>query len=105
MSMVNPAILDTQAYKLIEEDFLKEISVGPEYKCEICISWNYKQSVSRLKNKYGKEIFQKCYKGDLKMMNEKDLWICHTCDKYLKKDKMPSKHKQTTYTLTQSMMN
>merc|ERR1719494_1391510 len=46
MSMVDPSILDTNAYKIIEKDFLEEINEGPEYKCEICICLNYKKSVS-----------------------------------------------------------
>ena len=37
MSKVDPSILDTNAYKIIEKDFLVEINEGPEYKCEICL--------------------------------------------------------------------
>ena len=37
ISKVNPSILDTNAYKIIEKDFLREINEGPEYKCEICL--------------------------------------------------------------------
>ena len=91
-SMVDPSILDTHAYKIIEKDFLDEISEGPEYKCEICICWNYKKSVLRLNfGKYDKEIFEKSYKGKLNASDENDLWICNSCDKSLKNKKMPPK--------------
>ena len=36
-SMVDPSILNTNAYKIIERDFLGEIDEGPKYMCEICI--------------------------------------------------------------------
>ena len=32
-SMVDPSILNTNAYKIIEKDFLEEIDEGPEYMC------------------------------------------------------------------------
>ena len=34
MSMVEPSIIDTNAYKIIEKDFLHEINKGLEYKFE-----------------------------------------------------------------------
>ena len=56
------SILDTNAYKIIEKDFLVEINEGPEYKCEICICWNYKKSVSILNSeKYDAVAFEKSY--------------------------------------------
>ena len=92
MSMVDPEILSTQAYKIVEKDFLKDINVGPEYKCEICCTWNYRTNVLKFNtNKYDQEILEKCYKILSETNSELDLWICHTCDKNLKKKKMPPK--------------
>ena len=37
MSMVDPSILDTTAYRIIEDDWLKETIVGLDYRCDICL--------------------------------------------------------------------
>ena len=92
MSKVDPSILDTNAYKIIEKDFLEEINEGPEYKCEICICWNYKKSVSVLNSeKYDAVVFEKSYIIESDISDDKQLWICHSCDKFLKKKKIPPK--------------
>ena len=92
MSKVDPSILDTNAYKIIEKDFLEEINEGPEYKCEICICWNYKKSVSILSSeKYDAAVFEKSYIIKSDISDDKQLWICHSCDKFLKKKKIPPK--------------
>ena len=63
MSMVDPCILDTAAYLIIEDDWLKETSVSPEYCCDICLQWCYKSNVLKLKTlKYDQEILDICYK-------------------------------------------
>ena len=49
MSMVDPSILDTAAYHIIEDDWLKETPVGPECCCDICLQWCYKSNVLKLK--------------------------------------------------------
>ena len=49
MSMVDPSILDTAAYHIIEDDWLKETPVGPERCCDICLQWCYKSNVLKLK--------------------------------------------------------
>ena len=92
MSMVDPEILSTQGYKIVENDFLKEINVGPEYKCEICCTWNYKSNVLKFNaSKYNDDILQKCYEVPSERNTTQHLWICHTCDKSLKKKKDASK--------------
>ena len=90
MSMVQPSIIDTTAYKIVENEFLKLISVGPEFKCEICLTWNYRTSVMKFKtNIYDQTVLNKCYVNC--NMCSLGLWICNTCDRHLKKDKVPPK--------------
>ena len=58
--MVDPIILNTEAYKIIEKDFLEEMNEGPEYMCAICICWNYKKSVLRFNiGRYETVVFEK----------------------------------------------
>ena len=91
-SMVDPSILHSDAYKIIEKDFLEEVNEGPEYKCEICICWNYKKSSLRLNSsRYDSETFKKCYKEEPGSDEKRDIWICNSCDKFLKKKKIPPK--------------
>ena len=92
-SMVDPIILDTKAYKIIENDFLEEINEGPEYICEICICWNYKKSVLRLNiGRYDTVVFENSYKKNKSDTSDRrELWICHSCDKFLKNKKMSPK--------------
>ena len=91
-SMVGSSILNTSAYKIIKKDFLGVIDDRPEYMCEICISWNYKKSVSSLKiGRYDIVVFENCYKSKSDTPDERELWICHSCGKFLKKKKMPPK--------------
>ena len=42
-SMLDPTILKTQAFKLIQEDFFSEIKKGPDYVCNICHKCEYKE--------------------------------------------------------------
>ena len=84
--MVDPSILDTNA-KIIEKDFLDKIGEGPEYMCEKPTYWNYKKSVSRLNiERYDAVVFEKSFDSD-----GNEPWICHSCDRFLKKKKMPPK--------------
>ena len=48
MSMVDPSILGTLAYRIIEDDWLKKTTVGPEFCCDICLQWCYKSNVLKL---------------------------------------------------------
>ena len=62
MSMVDPSILATAAYHIIEGKWLRESTVGPEYCCDIYLQWCYKSNVLKLKiSKYGQEILDRCY--------------------------------------------
>ena len=75
-----------------ENDFHDEINEGPEYKCEICIGWNYKKSVLIQKiEKYDVAVFQKSYIIKKDISNDKQLWLCHSCDKFLEKKRIPPK--------------
>ena len=67
-SMVDPEILNTDAYKLIERHF---------FKCEICGgTLNYKRSVIKMKSaKYNAEILLRCYKTDIKAKVEREQWM------------------------------
>ena len=83
MSMVDPAILGTAAYKIIEKDFRNAIMEGPTYVCDICIKTEQRKTVIKLNaNKYEKEMFEKCHKGIYE-------WICQSCHNFLSKGKMP----------------
>ena len=63
MSMVDPSILDKAAYCFIEDDWLTETIVGPEYCCDICLQWYYKLNVLELKtSKSDQGILGRCYK-------------------------------------------
>ena len=57
MSMVDPSILDTAAYCVID-DCLKETS--PEYFCDTSFQWCYESKLKTLK--YDQEIPDRCYK-------------------------------------------
>ena len=61
--MVDPSILKTTAYRIIEEDWLKKINTGPEYCCDICLVWCYRENVLKLRpSKYDQQVLDKCYK-------------------------------------------
>ena len=99
MSVVDPNILDTAAYFIIEDDWLKETTVGPEYCCDICLQWCCKSNMLKLKtSNYDQEILDRCYKDVYiqknpekfeRCFNGKQEWICKTCHKYFLKSKMP----------------
>ena len=48
MSIVDPLILNTEAYKIIQKDFINVISDGPTYIFDICIEFNFKNNVMNL---------------------------------------------------------
>ena len=65
MSMTDPAILDTDAYKLIQNRFLKSIDEGPTYICDICWKFEYRTNVIKLNpDKYNSEIFLSVQQGN-----------------------------------------
>lgn len=76
-SMIDPSILETSAYKLIQEDYFSEIKEGPDYICEICHKCEYRGNVSRLESFWYKvQIFGKCHTA-------KSQWVCKNCDKLM----------------------
>ena len=85
-SMVDPCILKTPAFKLIEKEFKGAIQEGPTYICDICWRSEYRKSVKELKeSKYSEisDLFNECKTG-------KSKWICGSCDASLReKKKMP----------------
>ena len=48
MSMVDPVILNTEAYRIIQKDFINAASEGPTYICDICIEFHFKNNVMSL---------------------------------------------------------
>ena len=105
MSMVDPSILDTKAFQIIEEEWLRKINEGPEFCCDICLKWCYRCDVVKLSIvKYDQEILEKCYRENhgfirrnlardpewfSRCYNGKQEWICKSCDKYMLLKKMP----------------
>ena len=81
--MVHPYILHTQAFKLIEEDFLKAIQECPTYICDVCWKLEWEKNVIKLTvSQHTPEICNTCF-------TKKSEWICLSCEKYLRKNKMP----------------
>ena len=63
-SLVNPSILTTPAFRLIEEDFKTAIQEGPTYICDICWKFEFRRSVIKLKElKYQSDIYNQCNTG------------------------------------------
>ena len=61
MSMVDPLILQTDAYEIIKKDFNNSITQGPDFECTICFKLEYKRTVKTLDPaRYDDEIFNKC---------------------------------------------
>ena len=83
MSMVDPSILNTDAYAILSDEVFNAFKEGPEYECTICLKLEFKRSVIRRDpTRYDKEIFEKC-------CQDKSEWICNSCDKYMRKGKIP----------------
>ena len=81
--MVDPSILESKAFKLIKEDYVTAIQKGPEFICNICHKCDWRNNVQHFDpSNYDQEILEKCDTG-------KSNWICRTCDKSMRKDKMP----------------
>ena len=82
-SMVDPSILTTPAFRLIEEDFKSVIQEDPSYICEICWKLEFQRNVIKLKEpKYQTDIYNECTTG-------KSDWICKSCHNSISKNKMP----------------
>ena len=82
-SMVDPFILITPAFKIIEKDFKSAIQEGPTYICNICWKFEFQKNVIKLNAlKYQTGICNKFSTG-------KSDWICRSCHKSMLKNKMP----------------
>ena len=82
-SMVDPSVLNTPAYKLIQKEYLSEIKKGPDYVCDICHQCKWRENVLKLDHsRYNEEIFHNCHTGE-------SHWICKNCDDVMKQNKMP----------------
>ena len=56
--MVDPSILTTPAFRLIEEDFKIAFQEGPTYICDICWKFEFRRNVIKLKElKYQADIY------------------------------------------------
>ena len=85
MSMVDPIALNTEAYKIIQKDFINAITEGPAYICDICIEFHFKNNVMNLNaSKYDEHLLKKCSQGNFKL-------ICKTCGRHMSRKKMPAK--------------
>ena len=85
MSMTDPAILNTEAYKLIKKEYELATNIGPIYICDICWKFEYRASVIILDpNNYNNDLYVKC-----KSYSEKSNYICKKCARKLRKGKIP----------------
>ena len=82
-NIVDPSILTTPAFRLIEEDFGSAIQEGPTYICDICWQFVFRRNVNNLKEpKYQTDIYNECTTG-------KSDWGCKSCHNSMSKNKMP----------------
>ena len=83
MSMVDPSILNTEAYGILRDEVFCAFKQGPEYECTICFKLEFKRTVIRLDpSRYDNKVFEKCYQ-------DKTEFVCKSCDNYMKKGKIP----------------
>ena len=63
-TMVDPSILTTPAFRLIEEDFKSALQEGPTYTCDICWKFKFRRNFIKLMEpKYQTDIYNKCTNG------------------------------------------
>ena len=63
-SVVDPSILTTPAFRLIEEDFKSALQEGPTYICDICWKFKFRRNFIKLMEpKYQTDIYNKCTNG------------------------------------------
>ena len=80
--MVDPSILTTPAFRLIE-DFKTAIQKGPIYICDICWKFEFQKNVIKLKElKYQTDIYNES-------ATSKSDWICKSCHNSMSKNRMP----------------
>ena len=85
--MVDPSILETEAFKLIQKEFQMAINEGPTYICDICLKFEFRTNVIKLKvSNYDTDVFNESHTCKSECNSE---WICNTCHQSLLKKKMP----------------
>ena len=70
--MVDPSILNTNAYKIIEKDLLDDINEGHEYIFKICI-WTIKNRYQDCKLVDMIQLFEKSYESKSGNDDEREL--------------------------------
>ena len=83
--MVDPSILKTEAFKLVQKEFERAFKEAPDYICDICCKREYRRNVFKLDEsdeRYDKTLLKKC-------RTKNSDWICRTCKTALLKKKMP----------------
>ena len=50
MSMVDPFVLNSEAYKIIQKDFINAITEVPTYICNICIEFHFSKQCYEFKS-------------------------------------------------------
>ena len=80
-NVIHPSILDTPAFKLIEEDFSKAVQDWPIYFVIFSGSSSGKEILSK--------IFLNIQKQVVDALLNKFKWICWPCNKYWSKNEMP----------------
>ncbi|XP_066926640.1 uncharacterized protein [Clytia hemisphaerica] len=90
-SMVDPSITLTKAFEIVQQDFECAIKEGPTNKCHICIKWEYKGNGKRFLHKEYENLtmFELCDVCNTDCDSEEIYWICHSCDKAIKKEQLP----------------
>ena len=87
--MTDPNILDTDAYSCMLNKFEKSMQEDHTYVCNVCWKFEYRTNVLIMNTeKYEHQIFSMC-KTDLNH-NKDQVYICKSCDRSLKKGKMPA---------------
>ena len=82
-SMLDPSILTTPAFRIIEEDFKSAIQESPNYICDICWKFVFRRNVIRLMElKYQIDVYNESTTG-------KSGWICKSCHNSMSKNKWP----------------
>ena len=82
-SMVDPSILTTPAFRLIEEDFESAIQEGPTYICDISWKFEFRRNVIKIMEpKHQTDICNECTTGKLG-------WVCKSCHNSMSKNKIP----------------
>ena len=105
LSMVDPSITKTKAFEIVKEDFDYAVNEGPTNKCHICIKWEYKGNGKKFLHKEYESLlmFELCDVPNTNCDSEEQYWICHSCDKAIKKEKLPVQAQANNLQLSQKL--